>query len=496
MPDKGPQRAFTAAGWALASGMVHQFSQAAVSLTLAAILGPAAFGVIALATLYVLFVEFLVRQGIVQAVIQRAELDDEHLDAAFWMSFATAIALGVFTVVFAPTWAGLNDAPDLEPLLISLCGLGVLQSLWQVPTAVLQRALDFRRSEVPLNVATVLGGVVGVTAALLGAEEWSIVYQLYTYGVVGTILLYRATTWRPHLRYTWAATRDLFSMSSGAFMASLGNFLSLRADAIVLGLFFGPLALGLYRLGARFVQLIINMTSAPLGRVTLAVLSREQGDPPAFRAALRGQLLMLSLLVFPALGILLASGRGVVLLFGDEWDPATPVVRILALGGMARCAVLFTSPVLQSVGRPHLAAASQWFSASVHLAAILGTAFAVRDEAVETQIVAAAMAYLIAQLLVVSPSLLVLIARATALRVRDLLTPLAAPFVAGSAAAGVGLLVDLGAESADLAAVPTLVVVGSVSTVVAGVVLLATSAEARRIAGRLRSQVIGPRAAA
>lgn len=490
-PSRSPLRA---AGWALGSGMVHQLSQVSVSLALAALLGPEAFGVIALATIYMVLVEFLVRQGIVQAVIQRQDLDDEHLDAAFWMTMGTAALLGAFTLVFADLWADINDAPSLRPLLMALSGMALFQAMWQVPTAILQRELDFRRSEVPLNIGTAVGGAVGVVAALLGAEEWSIVAQLYTYGVVGTVLLYRATSWRPRFRFSRGAARDLFAVSSGALLATLGSFFAQRADSLLLGVFFGPLALGLYRLGARFVQLVINVTAASLGRVALAVLSREKGGPEAYGRQLRQQLLGLNLMVFPALGILLACSRSIVLIFGDEWEPAGPTLQVLCLAGLSQAVVLFCSPILQSLGKAYRAASTQWFSAGAHVATLVIGGILLRDSDVETQVVGVATVRLLTQSLVITPVLLVVLGRATQVPVRGLLSPLAAPAIGAAAAIGAGLLVEELCHRGDLPVLVTLILVGMASSAAAGVAVLAASAHARDLVGRYRRKLVQSRA--
>ena len=71
--------------------------------------------------------------------------------------------------------------------------MGILQAAWQVPRAVKQRDLDFKRSELPINLGAIAGAAVGMAGAFLGAEEWSIVMQMYTFGVVGNILLYTSS---------------------------------------------------------------------------------------------------------------------------------------------------------------------------------------------------------------------------------------------------------------------------------------------------------------
>jgi PST family polysaccharide transporter len=484
-------RTRTAAGWALLTGTGYQLSQVLVAVTLAAILGPDRFGVVALATIYVTFVDFIVRQGIIVALVQRKDLDDDHLHAGFWMSTGTAVVLAVVTIAISGWWSGVNNAPELRPLLVALSGMGILQAAWQVPRAIKQRELDFKGSELPINIGAIAGAVVGMAGAFLGAEEWSIVMQMYTFGVVGNLLLYRATDWRPRFRFSGRAARDLFAVSSGAFLSTIGSFVSGFSDALVLGIMFGPLAVGLYRFGARFVTLIINVTQASLSRVLLAVLSRSQDDIDEFGRTLRRQLGTLSLAVLPSLAILFAVGRAAPLLLGDQWEPTGPVLRILCLVGLARGLVLFTNPILMSRGLAHRAAATLWFSGAVHLVAVLVAGFALRDSSVVDQITGMAAARLIVQVLVVTPLMLAVTSRYSHVPVRGLLSAMAPPMAAAAAAMVVGTALDEVARRGDFNPWVTVILVGVAASGAAIAVLLAVSGPARRLVSDARRRVRG-----
>lgn len=51
---------------------------------LARLLTPETFGLIALANIFLGFVKIFLDQGFAKALIQRENLEPEHLDAAFW----------------------------------------------------------------------------------------------------------------------------------------------------------------------------------------------------------------------------------------------------------------------------------------------------------------------------------------------------------------------------------------------------------------------------
>src|SRR5262245_38008300 len=74
---------------------VERYGQQAVSfatfITLSRLLSPAAFGLFAMGLMFTDLVETLIDLGIGAAVVQRAELDNGHLNTAF----VTTVAIGI-----------------------------------------------------------------------------------------------------------------------------------------------------------------------------------------------------------------------------------------------------------------------------------------------------------------------------------------------------------------------------------------------------------------
>ena len=88
---------------ALAWAFVMTWGQRGVAtlmtFILAALLGPDAFGLVALAMIYVALIQLFLEQGLAVAIIQREDLKDEHLDSAFWLNIAMSVALAGVTTL-------------------------------------------------------------------------------------------------------------------------------------------------------------------------------------------------------------------------------------------------------------------------------------------------------------------------------------------------------------------------------------------------------------
>jgi PST family polysaccharide transporter len=349
--------------WSLATTGGQQALTALFTFALAALLGPEAFGLVAMATAYVAFVQLVLEQGLGAAIVQRRELDAEHLDAAFWMVIAASGLLTAASLALAGPWARLNDAPGLEGV-IQLLSLAVpLEGLVVVQRALLVRRMNFRAFAIRAGVAVTIGGALGLALALRGFGARALVAQQLSTTAVGLGLYWALSGWRPRLRFSPRAARDLLGFSTGTLIGRLGMFVNRRADALLMGLFFGPTAVGLYRLADRIVGLCVDFAAVSVQAVALPEFSRHQDQPERLRESFVRCLWISASLALPPLGVLAAGAPELAGLLGVRWRDAAPALAALCAVGAVRDLGLFTGPLLQALGRPHALAVLVWAQA-------------------------------------------------------------------------------------------------------------------------------------
>src|SRR5438105_15948032 len=71
------------AAWAFFMNSGQQVTTFIVALVLAGLLGPRTYGIVAIAMIYLSFVQLSLDQGLAVAIVQRKDLDRRHLDSAF-----------------------------------------------------------------------------------------------------------------------------------------------------------------------------------------------------------------------------------------------------------------------------------------------------------------------------------------------------------------------------------------------------------------------------
>jgi PST family polysaccharide transporter len=412
------------------------------TFVLAGLLGPREFGILALAMVYVLFVDMLQRQGMAAALIQRRDLTAAHLDSAFWLVLGLSVVLTAGSIGLSGWWAAVNSTPQLQSVIVALSALLPVQALIIVQDAILRRALQFRALAVRNNVAAVVGGVCGVGAAFAGLGVWALVVQQLVTAVVRLVILWHVAEWQPRMRFSVASLRDLAGFSAGSFLSSVAVFVNNRSDALLTGLFFGPVAIGLYRLGYRLLDqvLSLSLSGRSLAAVALPELSHHQDDDQRFAERVEKLLHLSVASALPLLGILAAVAGPVLALIGDEWVPATGAVQVLCVVGAVRAFIELVGPVLQARGRPHRQAALTWLLAGISAGSYVVVGLLLTAAPARAQVLSMAVSRAVVYVAVLGPIAVAIFSRYGGVRPTVVLRTVARPAAASLGGCAAGLL--------------------------------------------------------
>jgi O-antigen/teichoic acid export membrane protein len=359
-----------------------------VFLLLARLLSPEDFGLIALASAFVAFAQVFVDQGFAQAIIQRDELEPQHLNTAFWTSLVLGIIMTVLGLLIAPYLAGLFDEPKLAVVVRWLSASFLLGALSGVHGAILQRDFAFRALAVRQLLGVSAGGVLGILMALNGFGVWSLVGQQLFGALAGTVVLWFASAWRPSLQMSKKHFNDLFSFGINIIGTNLLNFINRRSDDLIIGYFLGPVALGYYSVAYRLLLILTELFAQTINSVAFPVFSRLQNDRQRAQRAFYKLTRLASLVAFPAfLGASYLAPDVVYGLFGEQWATSIPVMQILSFIGILHVVLYLHHSAIRALGKPAWTLRMTLLNASTNILAFL--------VAVKWGIIAVAAAYVI-----------------------------------------------------------------------------------------------------
>ena len=347
--------ALRSALWVMVESWLVRLVSLVAFLVLARLLTPADFGLMALAGIYLTFCSFVIDQGFGTALVQRSDLQPGHLDAVFWAQIAIGMAIAALTFFGAGFVAGLFEEPGLAPVLRSLAAFPAITALVLVQQAQLRREMQFRALAIRHIVSAVAGAAIGIALAALGYGVWSLVAQMLGGAIVGLAILWRASTWRPRLAFSFRHLRELSAFGVSVFAHELVWTFAYQIDRLLLGRFAGAGPVGVYTVAQRLVSIIGEVLVVGLQGIVVPVFARVQHDREALLRGLFRAYRLIAFVAFPAFGgLALVAPELVPLLLGAKWIEAVPVVQASAVPTLLYALGFFLSNVLTAVGRPGL----------------------------------------------------------------------------------------------------------------------------------------------
>jgi O-antigen/teichoic acid export membrane protein len=435
------QRSFRSAiKWSFAGIWGERSLIALFTVILAALLGPKDFGLVAIAWIFVTFIQMFLDQGLVAALIQKQDLQQEHLDSVFWMDIGLSLLLVGISITLSHWWAAVNHAPQVATIISALSLCIPIEGLAIVQKTMLSKSMDFKGLSIRSAIAALVGGLVGVAMAFAKAGPWALVGQQITKDVVSLVLLWRISPWRPRGAFSWSHLRELMGFSLSNFTAQLGIFVDTQAASILVGIFLGPIPVGLYRLADRIMNSVVVACTSSIQAVALPEFSRWQDNPVELHRSALLCIRLSSTVTLPALACVAAVSDSLMATLGPQWIPAADVLKVLCALGMVIIFAYFTGPLLQALGRPHILAALEWARTGLGVCLLVAAGLIVRHARMEVQILALALARLLTGALVITPVFLYVLMRLTKLTMREFIRSIA-PSLSSSACIVAAVLV-------------------------------------------------------
>ncbi len=324
------------------------------AIILVRLLSPRDFGIVALAAVFTTLLRMFGNMGLGASIVQRQEVDEEYLSTAFWANLVAGVTLTAVAAAAGGVVGRWLHEPIVGLVLIVLSLRFLITAGAATQLAIIMRRMDYRTLSLRNVVSTLAGGLIGVTMAYRGMGVWSLVGQELGMITLGTVLLYRATHWRPKLRFSMEKFRDLWSFGGQLQLSSLFNYLVRNMDNLLVGRYLGSTALGFYALGYNIFLAPLNDIGL-LNRVMFSALSRLQGDEARLKRGFLRVTEYATMAVLPMMvGLSLVAPLVVVVIFGQKWLQSVPVIRLLTLAGFLQLMMTFAPTALQSAGRADL----------------------------------------------------------------------------------------------------------------------------------------------
>lgn len=350
------RRTRTAIGWVFVSQALLTSAAFLRSVILARFVGADAFGVIALAVLAVGALDVMAAGGGIQtALVQQQEPVEDDLATAFTIQAVRGATLMALLWLIAPLVAAFFDTPLVAPVIRGLSPLPLLQGLSNPAIALSVRELRFDRLFWWRLPEVLFGLALGLVAIMVRRDVWALVVTIVGGQAAATLCSYGVVRWRPRFACVRQVAWRLIRYGRWVQATRIVTYLCVYGDNAVVGRLCGTAALGFYQLAFRLAEVPTTAVALVAARVALPAMSELRQDPDRLRAwyfsGMRS--LLAANVVFAAL-LLVFAGPVVRFLPGPGWEPAIPVLRILAMAMVFRSLIVFGAELFNALGTPQV----------------------------------------------------------------------------------------------------------------------------------------------
>lgn len=410
--------------WIAIARVLGESAQLIASVVLARLIAPAEFGHAAIALILVPLAAILTFEGFGSALVQRKEIEHEHLETATLASLVAGVVLSAAAYFAAPLLAAPLFGERTAELIQLASPLFAVAALSAVPRSVLWRELEFREVSLIETGSVALGAIVAVCLAVAGLGASAIVLGAIAAAIVSSALFMAIE--RPYMpRWHRRHLREIVGFGAPASGAGLLHVAITNVDYTILAARLSAAQVGFYWRAFQIGVVYQDKISGIMMRLAFPVYSRTK-DLAQLTSLHERATRVHAATVVPLLAILIVTAPVLIpWLFGAQWEPAVVPTQILAVAGMIAAVLTGFPQVLLAAGKPR---ALLRFNV-ILLAVYAGAVFATAGRGIVAVAIAVVAVY-VAQLIAVYA---ILLRRVVGIPVRQMVTDLA-PALAGALA--------------------------------------------------------------
>lgn len=360
--------------WRLAERFGAQGVAFVVSIVLARLLAPEAYGTIALVTVFTQILNVFIDSGFGNALIQKKDADDLDFSTVFYFNIAICVLLYLGMFLAAPLIAKFYNDASLTPVVRVLSLTLIISGVKNVQQAYVSRTMQFKRFFFATLGGTIGAAVIGIAMAYFGFGVWALVAQQIFNATVDTLILWISVKWRPKWMFSWQRLKGLFSFGWKLLASSLLDTVYSDLRQLIIGKMYTKTDLAQYNRGKQLPDLLVNNIDTSINSVLLPAMSQVQDNPERVKNMTRRAMKTSTYVIAPVMMGLAFTAESVIhLILTEKWLPCVPFLRIFCITYMFYPVNTTNLNAIKAMGRSDLFLKLETIKKVIGLIVLLGT---------------------------------------------------------------------------------------------------------------------------
>jgi lipopolysaccharide exporter len=340
------------------------------TLLLARILVPDDFGIVAMASVVVAFVDIIFDLGINVALIQRKSPSQEYYNTAWTLRIIQASCVATLLFLAAPFAADYYHDPRVTNAVRVMALSILVLSFENVGVVNFQKELNFIADARYVLFKRFVGFSITISLTLILHSYWGMIIGAFCGRLASTLRSYQVHPMRP--RFCLSELREIFGISQWVLVKNVSQYLDRNLHIVLVGGISRTSVTGGYTLANEISDIPGTDLLAPINRVLFPAFARAKDN-----LAELTKLLVLAqgvqvLITFPAcVGFVMTAHEFVPVALGEKWIFIVPFIQILALSNIIQSINSSANYVLTVIGKIRLLALTSWIQIGMFGAGVL-----------------------------------------------------------------------------------------------------------------------------
>lgn len=342
--------------WSIIDKLITQVGYLAVTLFIAKIIGPEAFGLIGMLSIFLLLTDSVINNGFSQALIQRSnKVTEDDYSTIFYINIIWGIFIYIILFFLSPLISIFYDKIELTNISRVIFLVIIINSFSVVVRAKLTISIDFKSQSISNMIAIIISSSIAIYLAFNNHGYWSFVFLILLKSLFTNIFLWFFSRWTPKLRFSKSSLNKLFKFGSNLMIAGFISTIVNNLYIALIGRYLNATSVGYFSQATNLTNFLSQFISSSLQGVTYPILTSIQEHRENL-IKLYKQLLSLTMLVsFPIfIGFFSISDIFVTLFLGNEWLSIIPIIQILCIAKIFTPISVINMNMLNAIGRSDL----------------------------------------------------------------------------------------------------------------------------------------------
>lgn len=318
---------------------------------LARLLSPNDFGLFSLTMIALGISESFTQTGINITMIQSAKPISYFLNTAWVIAIIRGFLIGILMLVLALLMSSYYQEEALLALIMVTAVVPVIKGFINPAITAWQKNFDFFHDNLYSFWRLLAEVFFQVLLALILRSVWALALGLVLAAVFEVLLSFAMLKQRPVFLYLKSRGAEIFHNARFLNLASLLHYLNDNVDDFLIGKIAGTSNLGIYHNAYTLSHKTNYELSKSAHYGVLPIFSQiaqqkeEERLAKAFKKAFFTTLILVTLVSLP---ILLFPSFFVLLILGEQWLAAIPLVPLLVIGGLIHAVSNFSYSLMVS----------------------------------------------------------------------------------------------------------------------------------------------------